>query len=167
MDAGNCYIHDIRSLSCHDSLGKYPSLIYRMKCGENCHKMNTSLCTGLVTDPMENFLFSPFISNGGDANIAAWSMLDGAYLFSYKLFTGEKKPSISKPFIELSSNLTQAYEWPHTRTERETQKPQIRKDSFGLWFKCNYDPPHFEPRLPGHRDAGGIHHISLPGKIDF
>ena len=170
---GECYLHDLRLLSCtpmHGNKIKRSSVLLHM--GHSLdnksyvhrkNDMRTSLCSGLASDPHEKIIFSPFVTNGNGAHIAAWSLTSGSLISRLDVSKGMCSNGMTKHFIELNPTRTSAYRWNDVKLNKY-EALSGDPNSFGLWFKTNYmSQSHNEALL---KNAGGIHHITIPGSLD-
>lgn len=116
------------------------------------HETNSTRCTGVVVDPTETLVVSPF---AGQRNVsfALWCTKTGRFLRS--IDSGMTKCNGQLPlFCELSSTATSGFAIKQSR--RGSTWRIERESEFGIWFKGGP----MNPVTP--TNYGSIHHLSFP-----
>ena len=116
------------------------------------HDTNSLRCTGVVVDPTETLVVSPF---AGQSNVsfALWCAKTGRFLRS--IDSGITRNNGQLPlFCELSSTTTSGFAIKQSR--RGSTWRIERESEFGIWFKGGP----MNPVSPSN--YGSIHHLSFP-----
>lgn len=146
---GSCQIIDARKLG--DESQRVAPLIDLRVPVSMVHDTNSTRCTGVVVDPTETLVVSPFAGND-NVSFALWCTKTGRFLRS--IDSGITRNNGQVPlFCELSSTATSGFA---IKQSRLGSKWRIERESeFGIWFKGGPNPV-------SPANCGSIHHLSFP-----
>ena len=188
---GSCHYFDLR---CSGSYDRYPqkisaslssapnSLVSQMKVPdqEYLDPSATIRCSGIAVCPEQSMCVSPYISNDKthgtiSSRLGIWSLLSGKYIGNLPIKTdkirgGNQSDSV-KPYCELSSTITQAWEinakYLHNKNNENEISCSVKtnKQSWGLWLKSGSFYSSMDSlnsySLPPSQ-TGSIHHAIFP-----
>ena len=147
---GSCQIIDARKLG-DESQRVAPLIDLRVPVSFLVHDTNSTRCTGVVVDPTETLVVSPFAGNG-NVSFALWCTKTGRFLRS--IDSGITRNNGQLPlFCELSSTATSGFAIKQSR--RGSTWRIERESEFGIWFKGGMNPV-------SPANCGSIHHLSFP-----